>query len=75
VKRAPQVPVSTIKAVAVQMPKQFTLAQLADRAGGGSPATVRKAVESLVDEGRVRNLGPMPDHQGPGRAPTLYELV
>jgi hypothetical protein len=73
--RAAQVPVSTIKAVAVQMPKQFTLGQLADKAGGGSPVTVRKAVDELIAEGRAAKLGPAPDHQGPGRAPTLYELT
>ena len=72
--RAPQIPVTQLKAVAVQMPKRFTLAQLADKAGGGSPATVRKAVEELVSEGRAANLGPDPEHKGPGRAPTLYEL-
>lgn len=72
--RAPQIPVSQIKAVADQMPKQFTLAQLADRAGGGSPATVRKAVEELIADGRAANLGPDANHRGPGRAPTLYEL-
>ncbi len=72
--RSPQIPVSQLKAVATQMPKQFTLAQLAERAGGGSPATVRKAVEELIAEGRAASLGPKPDHQGPGRAPTLYEL-
>ena len=44
--RSPQVPVSHLKAVAGQMPKRFTLSQLADRAGGGSPATVRKAVRN-----------------------------
>ncbi|MCU1372105.1 MAG: hypothetical protein JWO77_3299 [Ilumatobacteraceae bacterium] len=73
--RAAQVPMATIKAVAVQMPKQFTLGQLADRAGGGSPVTVRKAVDELIAEGRAAKLGPAPDHQGPGRAPTLYELT
>jgi hypothetical protein len=72
--RAPQVSVSAIKAVAGQMPKQFTLGQLADKAGGGSPVTVRKAVDELIAEGRAAKLGPAPDHQGPGRAPTLYEL-
>ncbi len=72
--RAAQVSVSAIKAVAVQMPKQFTLGQLADKAGGGSPVTVRKAVDELIAEGRAAKLGPAPDHQGPGRAPTLYEL-
>jgi hypothetical protein len=73
--RAAQVPVSTIKAVATQMPKRFTLGQLADKAGGGSPVTVRKAVDELIAEGRAAKLGPAPDHQGPGRAPTLYELT
>ncbi|HRW37749.1 MAG: hypothetical protein KDB04_18695 [Acidimicrobiales bacterium] len=73
--RAPQVPVSQIKAAVSQLPKRFTLAQVAERAGGGSPATVRKAVEELIIEGRVTSLGPKPDHSGPGRAPTLYEQV
>lgn len=72
--RSAQVPVSKLKAVALQMPKRFTLAQLAERAGGGSPATVRKAVEELIGEGRATSVGPAPDHSGPGRAPTLYEL-
>ncbi|HWJ96743.1 MAG TPA: hypothetical protein VNQ33_01205 [Acidimicrobiales bacterium] len=72
--RSPHVSVAAIKAVAVQMPKQFTLGQLADKAGGGSPVTVRKAVDELIAEGRAAKLGPAPDHQGPGRAPTLYEL-
>lgn len=72
--RAPQIPVSQIKAVADQMPKQFTLSQLADKAGGGSPATVRKAVDELITEGRAAKLGPEANHTGPGRAPTIYEL-
>jgi hypothetical protein len=72
--RAPQIPVSQIKAVADQMPKRFTLAQLAEKAGGGSPVTVRKAVDELIDEGRAAKIGPDPDHSGPGRAPTIYEL-
>ncbi len=73
--RAPQVPAAKLKAVALQMPKRFTLAQLADQAGGGSPATVRKAVEDLIADGRVVSVGPDAIHSGPGRAPTLYELV
>jgi hypothetical protein len=72
--RAAQIGVGQLKAVAVQMPKRFTLAQLADKAGGGSPATVRKAVEELIAEGRAASLGPDTEHVGPGRAPTLYEL-
>ncbi|WP_421118991.1 hypothetical protein ACE2AJ_16715 [Aquihabitans daechungensis] len=73
--RAPQVSVAAIKAVAVQMPKQFTLGQLADKAGGGSPVTVRKAVDELIAEGRAAKIGPATDHQGPGRAPTVYQLT
>ncbi len=72
--RAPQVSAEHLKAVAEQMPKRFTLAQLAEKAGGGSPATVRKAVEELVEAGRAARLGPDQDHQGPGRAPIIYEL-
>jgi hypothetical protein len=72
--RAPQVPMAKLKATALSMPKRFTLAQLAAQAGGGSPATVRKAVDELIAEGRVIKLGPAADHQGPGRAPMVYEL-
>lgn len=72
--RAPQIPVAQIKSVVDQMPKQFTLAQLADKAGGGSPVTVRKAVDELITEGRAAKLGPDTNHSGPGRAPTIYEL-
>ena len=72
--RAPQISVSQIKGVADQMPKQFTLAQLANKAGGGSPVTVRKAVDELISEGSVAKLGPDTNHTGPGRAPTVYEL-
>jgi hypothetical protein len=72
--RAPQISVAQIKSVAEEMPKQFTLAQLADKAGGGSPVTVRKAVDELIAEGRAAKLGPDANHTGPGRAPTIYEL-
>lgn len=72
--RAPQVSVSQVKAAAHRMPKQFTLAQLADQAGGGSPVTVRKAVQELISEGRAAKLGADPNHSGRGRAPTIYEL-
>ncbi|MCB0963865.1 MAG: hypothetical protein KDA98_11290 [Acidimicrobiales bacterium] len=70
--RAPQVSATAIKEAAVALEGPFTLAQLADVAGGGSPATVRKAVEELIAEGRATSLGPDPDHAGPGRAPTRY---
>lgn len=72
--RSPQVSVASLKEAAAKMTGRFTLAQLADEAGGGSPATVKKAVEELIGDGRVVRIGPDPDHSGQGRAPVLYEL-
>jgi hypothetical protein len=71
--RAPRVSLDTIKAAAVRLPRQFTLADLAEKAGGGSQGTLRKAVDDLVAEGRLRKVGPLPNYRGRGRAPTLYE--
>lgn len=73
--RAPQVSAAQIREVVPAMDGPFTLAQLAERAGGGSPATVRKAVLDLVAEGRATDLGPDPDHAGPGRAPNRYQTT
>jgi hypothetical protein len=75
VTRAAQVSVSQIKAAASTMSEPFTLAQLAVAAGGGSPATIRKAVEDLIAQGKVIKLGPASDHVGPGRAPVVYALA
>lgn len=75
VRRAPQVSIEEVKAAALRLPKQFTLADVAREAGGGSPQTVRKAVDDLISEGKARRIGPKPDHHGRGRAPTLYELA
>lgn len=72
--RSRQVSVATIKSTAAGGPKRFTLAQLAERAGGGSPATVKKAVDELIAEGLAVNVGADPTYQGPGRAPNVYEL-
>lgn len=71
--RASQVSAAQIREVVPTMAGPFTLAQLAERAGGGSPATVRKAVLDLVAEGRASDLGPDADHSGPGRAPNRYQ--
>jgi len=73
--RAPKMSIDELKAAARRLPKQFTLADVAREAGGGSPQTVRKAVEEMIEAGQARNLGPKPDHDGRGRAPTLYELA
>lgn len=73
--RSPQVSSEELKAATLRLPRQFTLADVAKEAGGGSPQTVRKAVDEMIAAGKVRNVGPKQDHHGRGRAPTLYELV
>lgn len=73
--RAPKVAIDELKSAARRLPKRFTLADVAREAGGGSPQTVRKAIDEMIEEGQARNLGPKPDHHGRGRAPTLYELI
>lgn len=52
----------------------FTVQQLQERSGA-SAAVVRRIVHEEVAAGRVTDLGPDPDHHGPGRAPTLYEAA
>ena len=71
--RAPRVSLDDIKAAVSRVSKRFTLSDLADAAGGGSPATLRKAVDELIGEGRASKVGPKEDHHGRGRAPTVYE--
>lgn len=41
---------------------------------GGSPMTVRKAVQELVSEGAVKRLGPAKDWAGRGRAPIVFDV-
>lgn len=52
----------------------FVLTDVADQIGG-SPMTIRKAVEQLLAEQRVERLGPDPQHNGRGRAPIRYRTV
>ena len=51
----------------------FTLADIASSVGG-SPMTIRKAVDGLVRSGTLKRLGPTPNWAGPGRAPILFTL-
>ena len=69
--RAKAVPVEDIKAYVLQLTGTFVLADVMSGVGG-SPATVRKAVDELVESGQVERLGPVPDYQGRGRAPIQY---
>ena len=69
--RAKAVPVDEIKGYVLGLTGTFVLTDV--MAGiGGSPATVRKAVDDLVESGQVERLGPVPGYQGRGRAPIQY---
>jgi hypothetical protein len=50
----------------------FTLADVAHMIGG-SPMTIRKAVDGLVQSGKVIRLGPTPNWSGRGRAPLQFK--
>lgn len=71
--RAPMVPVSVIVDHVKGLTVPFTLNDVM-AAVGGSPATVRKAVEQLVSDGVVRSEGPATDHHARGRAPIMYAV-
>jgi len=69
--RARAVPVDEIKAYVLGLDDPFVLSDVMSGVGG-SPATIRKAVDELVEAGQVARLGPVPDHSGRGRAPVRY---
>ncbi len=52
----------------------FTLADV-QHSIGGSPATIKKAIDELIETGKLQNLGPIADHHGRGRAPYHYSLA
>jgi hypothetical protein len=56
------------RAYVLEQKGTFLLAEVMGDAGG-SPATIRKAVDELVGAGQVERLGPVPDYSGRGRAP------
>jgi hypothetical protein len=55
-----------------RMPQVFTLADVAHQIGG-SPMTMRKAVDELVNSKKVVKLGPTPNWSGRGRAPLQFQ--
>lgn len=63
--------VGVIKAHIRNQKGEFKLASIA-AAVGGSPMTLRKAVNQLIAEGVVQRLGPDPQWRQPGRAPILF---
>lgn len=70
--RAKAVPVDDIKAFILNQKGTFLLVDVINGVGG-SQATVRKAIDELIDGGQVQKLGPVPDYQGRGRAPLHYK--
>jgi hypothetical protein len=69
--RAKAVPIEDIKDWVLSQKGTFLLADVMNGAGG-SPATVRKAVDELIEAGSVEKLGPVPEYSGRGRAPVQY---
>ncbi len=52
----------------------FTQAEV-QRSVGGSPATIKKAIDELTASGELTNLGRINNHSGRGRAPFHYRLA
>ena len=60
--------------VTAAMKGRFTVSSL-EEATGASKATVRAAISDAIDAGDAKELGTDPSHEGPGRAPLLYEAT
>lgn len=71
--RAGNVTTAQIKQAVAQWTDEFVLADVVTKVGG-SPITVRKALDELVESGSVVNLGPKQHHDGRGRAPFVYRV-
>jgi hypothetical protein len=69
--KASSVTVAEIIAHVKTMTGPFLLVDIADQIGG-SPMTIRKAVEQMVGDSTVERLGTDPQHNGRGRAPIRY---
>jgi hypothetical protein len=69
-----QVRVEQVKEAARRQTGEFTLADLA-ATSGGSPMTIRKAVDEMIAAGQVERLGPTPNWAQPGRAPIQFRQL
>ncbi len=72
--RSSNVSAKTIREAILSHAGTFTLARVMADAGG-SPGTIRKVVDELEAEGRVRNEGADPHHSGRGRSPHLFRVL
>ena len=71
--RAKAVPTGDITAWILKRKAIFTTADVGNGAGG-SPATIKKAIDDLVKSGQLINRGADPAYSGRGRAPYRYEV-
>lgn len=69
--KRPRVSADEVRA-AIPARGTFTIRDLQERTGG-SIATVRNVIKEAEQNGVIESQGTDPDHQGPGRAPTLYK--
>lgn len=51
--------------------RTFSVTDVREKSGG-SAATVRSVMNELIEQGKIEEVGPDPEHSGPGRAATLY---
>lgn len=72
--RAQKVAISDISAWMLRQGKPFTTGEIA-MSIGGSPATIKKAIDELTALRKIRNIGVDTNHQARGRAPFLYTVV
>jgi hypothetical protein len=73
-RRAKAVSTETLRGWMLHHSGPFTVADVTG-AAGGSPMTAKKALDELIDAGKVQRLGPVSDWRGRGRAPTAYEVI
>jgi len=69
-----RVSVADMQAWALSQPDVFTIKDVT-KALGGSLVTANKALQELVNDGSLTNLGQAPDHKGPGRAPARFSVA
>jgi len=69
-----RVSVADMQAWALSQPEVFTIKDVT-KALGGSLVTANKALQELVNDGSLTNLGQAADHKGPGRAPARFSVA
>jgi hypothetical protein len=63
----------TSDSVRAAIPKGIFTTKSLQESSGASAGVVRKVITEEVQAGNVTEIGPDPDHSGPGRAPVMYK--